>query len=93
MGGPVVAIDGPAGSGKSTVAGLVADALGVAHLDTGALYRAVTLACLRARVDLEDPEACADIARAASIDRRDRRTYLDGEDVEDEIRGDEVTNA
>ncbi|MBW3621298.1 MAG: (d)CMP kinase, partial [Actinobacteria bacterium] len=92
-GGPIVAIDGPAGSGKSTVAGAVATALGVPHLDTGALYRAVTLACLRAGVDLTDPQACEDIARGVVLDRRGGRTFLAGEDVEDEIRGDAVTNA
>jgi cytidylate kinase len=92
-GGPVVAIDGPAGSGKSTVAGRVADELGVPHLDTGALYRAVTLACLRAGVDLADAASCETIARRVTIDRHGDRTHLDGEDVEEEIRADRVTNA
>jgi GTPase len=93
--GPVVAIDGPAGSGKSTVAARVAEALGVPHVDTGALYRAATLACLRAEVDLEDGATCTSVVVASRIDRDDdaRRTYLDGEDVEDEIRGPEVTAA
>jgi GTP-binding protein len=92
-GGPVVAIDGPAGSGKSTVAQRVATSLGVPHLDTGALYRAVTLACLRAGVDVTDADACEAVARRVEVDRRDGRTWLDGEDVEDEIRGPEVTAA
>ncbi len=92
-GGPIVAIDGPAGSGKSTVAARVATALEVPHLDTGALYRAVTLACLRAGIDLADPEACAAAAAGLDLDRRDGRTFLAGEDVEDEIRGDAVTAA
>lgn len=91
--GPVVAIDGPAASGKSTVAARVAEALGVPHLDTGATYRAVTLACLRAGVDLTDPEACAEVARSVELDRRGGRLLLDGEDVEDEIRGEAVTRA
>jgi cytidylate kinase len=92
---PVVAIDGPAGSGKSTVAGLVAEALDVPHVDTGALYRAATLACLRAGVDLGDGASCTSVVVNARIDRDDvaGRTYLDGEDVEDEIRGPEVTAA
>jgi cytidylate kinase len=87
----VVAIDGPAGSGKSTVAAAVAEALGVPHVDTGAYYRAATLAVLRAEVDLDDADAVLSIAASASIDRVDGRTLLDGEDVEDEIRRDAVT--
>ncbi|MEX1177808.1 MAG: ribosome biogenesis GTPase Der [Nitriliruptor sp.] len=92
---PVVAIDGPAGSGKSTVAARVAEALDVPHIDTGALYRAATLACLRAGVDLDDGANCTSVTVASRIDRDDvaGRTYLDGEDVEDEIRGPEVTAA
>lgn len=90
---PVVAIDGPAGSGKSTIARLVADALGVPNVDTGALYRAAALACLRERVDLNDPVTCTKVVRASRVRRHDDRTFLDGEDVEDEIRGDEVTRA
>jgi cytidylate kinase len=89
----VVAIDGPAGSGKSTVAGALAERLGVPHVDTGAHYRAATLAVLRAGADVTDPVACARIARAARIAREGGRTLLDGEDVEDEIRGPEVTAA
>jgi GTP-binding protein len=89
--GSIVAIDGPAGSGKSTVARRLAEVLGVPHVDTGALYRAVTLACLRAGVDLDDDAACGEVARGLEVRRVDGRTLLDGEDVEDEIRGDEVT--
>ncbi len=92
-GGIVVAIDGPAGSGKSTVAGLVAHALGVPHLDTGAVYRAAALACLRAGVDLDDGAACTRVVSGVTIERVDERTLLDGEDVEDEIRGPAVTAA
>jgi GTPase len=91
--GPVVAIDGPAGSGKSTIARAVAAELGLPHIDTGALYRAAALACLRAEVDLGDEEACRAAVGAVQIDRVDDRTLLDGEDVEDEIRGDAVTAA
>ena len=92
-GGVVVAIDGPAGSGKSTIARHVAEALGVPHVDTGAVYRAAALACLRAGVDLEDPDACTAVVEAVRIDRVDDRTLLDGEDVEDQIRGDAATAA
>ena len=91
--GLVVAIDGPAGSGKSTVAATLAARLGLRHLDTGAVYRAITLACRRAGVDPSDGAACAAVARAARVAQADRRTSLDGEDVEDEIRGPAVTAA
>ena len=86
-----VALDGPAGSGKSSVARALADRLGAAHLDTGAVYRAITLACMRGRADLEDGGACAAIARTSQVAHRDGRTFLDGEDVEEEIRGDAVS--
>ncbi len=89
----VVAIDGPAGSGKSTVARKVARALDVPHLDTGAFYRAVTLACLRADVALDDNDVCAAIANEVVVTRPSGRTHLDGEDVEDEIRTHKVTQA
>lgn len=89
----VIAIDGPAGSGKSTIAAALATRLGLRHVDTGALYRAVTLAVLRANVDLTDDEGCAEVAGAARIERREGRTYLDGADVEAAIRGSEVTAA
>ena len=67
----VVAIDGPAGSGKSTVARGVADALGLPTLDTGAMYRAVTLAAMEAGVDLDDGDAVAAVADAAGIELGD----------------------
>jgi cytidylate kinase len=89
----VVAIDGPAGSGKSTVARALARRLGVPHVDTGAYYRAVTLAALRAGVTPGNPAACSQIAAAAQIERRGDRTFMDGEDVEDQIRDATVTAA
>lgn len=87
----VVAVDGPGGSGKSTVARELARRLNVVHVDTGAYYRALTLMVLRAGVDPADADACAALAEQAAITRRDGRTYFDGEDVEDEIRGPRVT--
>ena len=89
----VVAIDGPAGSGKSTIAAALAQRLGLGHVDTGAYYRAAALVLLRCQVDLDDENAMLPVVRAASIERRDGRTFLDGEDVEDEIRGAAVTAA
>lgn len=92
-----VALDGPSGSGKSTVARAVARALGWRYVDTGATYRAVTLAVLRSGADPTDPAAVADVARRAVVDQSTdpdaARTVLDGEDVSAEIRGPEVTAA
>jgi CMP/dCMP kinase len=89
----LVAIDGPAGSGKSTVARGMAAALGLPTLDTGAMYRATALAALDAGVDLDDADAVATVARAADIAVEQRVTTLDGRDVSDEIRGPRVTGA
>jgi CMP/dCMP kinase len=91
--GRLVAIDGPAGSGKSTAARGVADALGLHTLDTGAMYRAVTLAALEAGVDLDDADAVADVAQRSEIDLGDGSVCLGGRDVSAEIRGPEVTAA
>ena len=88
----VVAIDGPGGSGKSTVARALADRLGLAHLDTGAMYRAVTWAVLREGVDPADPEATARIARLLKLEMT-TRVVADAVDVTDAIRGAEVTGA
>jgi CMP/dCMP kinase len=89
----LVAIDGPAGSGKSTVARGVAAALGLPTLDTGAMYRATALAALDAGVELDDADAVAAVARTADITVEQGVTTLDGRDVSDEIRGPRVTGA
>jgi cytidylate kinase len=89
----VVTIDGPAGTGKSTIAAALAVRLRIAHVDTGAFYRAATLAVLRAGLDPRDAERCLDIVTKISIERHGGRTWLDGEDVEQEIRGPAVTEA
>jgi CMP/dCMP kinase len=91
----VVAIDGPAGTGKSSVSKGLAHALRARYLDTGAMYRMVTLAVLRAGTDPADAEAVAAIAAVVRMsvdyDPDGDRYYLDEEDVSGEIRGDEVT--
>lgn len=87
----VVAIDGPAGSGKSTIAAALARRLGVAHVDTGAYYRAAALVVLRAGISTNDENAVLAAVKGASITRRDGYTLVDGADVEDEIRGAAVT--
>ncbi len=92
----VVAIDGPAGSGKSTVARGVAGALEMLVLDTGAMYRAATLAVLERGVELDDAEAVTDAARGAEIsvgESGGEVVLLDGRDVTAEIRGPAVTAA
>jgi cytidylate kinase len=89
----IVAIDGPSGSGKSTVARGVAAALGLATLDTGAMYRAITHAVLAAGLDPGDAEGAAKIADAASITVENGTTTLNGADISTEIRGPEVTTA
>lgn len=90
----IVAIDGPAGSGKSTVARLTAAALGLEVLDTGAMYRVVTLAALEAGVPLDDGPALGAVAARSSIDLGPAgAVVLDGRDVRAEIRGPEVTGA
>jgi cytidylate kinase len=97
VGPVVVAIDGPAGTGKSSVSRGLARALRARYLDTGAMYRIVTLAVLRAGVDPSDAEAVAEIASTVELSvgyDPDRLSYyLAGEDVSVEIRGDEVTGA
>lgn len=89
----IVAIDGPAGAGKSTIARHLAERLGFAFLDTGAMYRAVALAALRRGWGDGDTEAIAKLAQSLSIDFDGRRTLLDGEDVSTEIRTSEVSAA
>ena len=88
----VVAIDGPAGSGKSTVARRVAAALGLAYLDTGAMYRSVAYAVLRDGIDPTDAEAVAALAPRVQIQMGDR-VIVDGVDATDAIRGPEVTTS
>lgn len=88
--GAVIAIDGPAGSGKSTISRLVAERVGLPMLDTGAMYRAVTCAVLRAGGDTSDAEFASDAADRAEIVVEDRVT-INGDDVTSEIRGAEVS--
>jgi cytidylate kinase len=97
LAGIVVAIDGPAGSGKSTTARLVAARMGYRHIDTGAMYRAVALEALRSGTDPEDAAACAGLAESIQIRFEEspggQRVICGGRDVSEEIRSPEVTRA
>jgi len=90
-----IAIDGPAASGKSTTAKLLARKLGLVPIDTGAMYRAVTLKVLRLGIDPEEEKSVVEIARNSNIWQECRNgkliTYLDGEDVSEAIRSPEVS--
>ena len=92
----IIAIDGPAASGKSTTAKQVASQLGYLHIDTGAMYRAMALKVLRSKVDPKDSEKVAELAATTTVRLALRdgkvRIVLDGEEVSGEIRLPEVTN-
>ena len=89
----VIAIDGPAGSGKSTAARSLAERLGLRYLDTGAMYRAVTFAALRRNIDPAEPEPVAALARRVDLEVTLEHVRVDGVDATIEIRGSEVTRA
>jgi cytidylate kinase len=89
----VIAIDGPAGAGKSTVARAVAEELGFTFLDSGAMYRGVALAALEAGADLDDGAALAPLAAGLEIELDGRRVGLGGRDVSEAIRTADVTAA
>jgi len=87
----IIAVDGPGGSGKSTVSRKLAERLGWLHLDTGAFYRAATLAVLRAGVDLAVESEVVGAVSVRTFVQENGRMYLDGEDVSVDIRSLEVT--
>jgi cytidylate kinase len=90
----IIAIDGPAAAGKSTVAKTIARALGLTFLDTGAMYRAVTLAVLDRGADPRDEAACSRVARANTLGfDADERVLIDGAPAEPAIRSEAVTRA
>lgn len=89
----VIAIDGPAGSGKSTVGRALAERLGLTYLDTGAMYRGVAFAALRRGIDPADAEPVAHLMEHLELEVGDRSLMVDGVDASIEIRGPEVTRA
>ena len=89
----VIAIDGPAGAGKSTVGRAVAQRLRLEYLDTGAMYRAVTYAAMRRGIPVHETDAVAELAREVSLDVDDDGVRVDGIDATGAIRGRDVTQA
>lgn len=89
--GKVVAIDGPAGSGKGTVAKTLAKLCNLTYIDTGAMYRAIAYLSLKNNIDITEEEKIVDMARSSKIDFIDGKTYLNGIDVSEDIRTMEVT--
>ena len=92
-----IAMDGPVGAGKSSIAKAVADRLGILHLDTGAMYRAVGLSAIRAGVDLQDEAAVTEHTKKIDVSvahsATGQRTFVDGVDLTDYIRTPEVSMA
>ncbi|MEK5231472.1 (d)CMP kinase [Lysinibacillus sp. FSL K6-0232] len=92
-----IAIDGPAGAGKSTIAKLVAEALGFTYIDTGAMYRAVTYKALQQSIHLDDEEKLADMLATSTIELKPspqgQLVFLDGQNVSAQIRSNEVTSS
>lgn len=88
----IIAVDGPAGSGKSTISKIVAKDLGFTYLDTGAMYRMVTYAVLKRNIDLSNKEEVIELLDNIKLDIEKDKFYLDGEDVSNVIREVEVTN-
>lgn len=88
-----IAIDGPSGAGKSTVAKLVASRLGIEYIDTGAMYRAIGLKMLRLGLEMEENDELQKMLDETDVDFEKERIYLDGEDVSDIIRTQEISKA
>lgn len=86
-----IAIDGPSGSGKSSVADRLANALHMAHLDTGAMYRAITLDLLEQGIDVNDEQAVDERLNQLNLKMEDDRVFLDNRDVTARVRADDVT--
>ena len=88
----VIAVDGPAGAGKSTIAKVIADKLNINYIDTGAMYRAITYKCLQNNIDINNEDEVIKIAKNCEIDFKDNNIYLNGNILKDEIRTMEVSN-
>jgi len=86
----VIAIDGPAGSGKSTIAKLLAEKKGYTYINSGKLYRAITLGCIRAKIDLQNSEKVIEFAQNINIFYKKDQVFLNGEDVTNLLHTDEI---
>lgn len=82
----VIAIDGPAGAGKSTISKLIAKNLGINYIDTGAMYRAITYKCIEEDIDVNDIQRVVDLCSRTDVDFVDNYIYLDGQRLNEEIR-------
>lgn len=91
MGKIIIAVDGPAGAGKSTISKIVAEKLNIEYIDTGAMYRAVTLKLLKNNIPIEEDEKIKEILEKTDVSLSGGRVYLDNEDVSEEIRMPYVT--
>jgi len=89
----IVTIDGPAGAGKSSIARELAESLGFKFLDTGAMYRAITLGAIRKQIEFSDKTSLIIFAQTSNIEWKDDRILLDGDDVTREIRAPIVTDS
>ena len=88
----IIAVDGPAGSGKSTVSKMIADEIGITYLDTGAMYRLFAYKLMKEKIDFSDREKQLKVLEDLNIDMKDNRFYLDNEDVTDKIRTREISS-
>ena len=87
----IVAIDGPAGSGKGTIAKILADKCNLLYIDTGAMYRAIAYKMLQENIDINEEDKIVELAKNCKIEFIDGKTYLDRKDISKEIRTMEVT--
>jgi len=87
----IIAIDGPSAAGKSTLAKLLAKDMGIDYIDTGAMYRAIALKIVKNGIDAEDEKALEKLLAETDIDLDGSKVYLDGEDVSDKIRTNEIS--
>ncbi len=87
----IIAMDGPAGTGKSTIASIIAKKLNITYLNSGSFYRALTLALLEAKINLSDENAVVDFCKKQKLEYKNSRLVLNGKDVEDLLHNDEVS--
>ena len=87
----VVAIDGPCGSGKGTIASVLAEKLNLVNIDTGATYRSLALKALENNIDIKDEEKIIELSKNLNVEFKDKKVYLDGKDVSKKIREKVVT--